>query len=186
MENANQSEIFNIGNISLSRPLQAPIFVKESEASKNKFSILDVMVVISAFIIVGCLVYLFFNPNKQGSESRNFKREADISMILSSIYSYTKEHGEIPKEIPVTEQCMQVGNEICKTGPHDCTGLVNLDSIVQDSEGNGKIISLPSDPESRSVNGTGYFISQDGRGNITVCAPYAERNVTLSFTKYMF
>jgi hypothetical protein len=186
MEKNEQPEIFNLGSISLSRPLQAPIFVKESENSKNKFSILDIMVVISAFVVVGCLIYLFFNPNKEGSENRNSKREADISMILSSVYSYSKEHGEIPKEIPVSEECMQVGNEICKTGPYDCSGLVNLNFIVQGSEGGGRIVSLPSDPENRSVNGTGYYIVQDGHGNVTVCAPYAERSVTLSFTKYMF
>ncbi len=182
MPKPEQNKVVIPRNQSLEKPLQ----VKSVEEHKTKFSILDILVVLSAFFVVGFLVYLFFNPNKEGSENRNSRRQADISMILSSIQSYTKDNNEIPKEVLISPQCMTAGNEICKIGPYDCTGLVNLNSIAKDKSGKERVLSIPSDPENRSINGTGYYISQDGLGNITICAPYAERNVSISFTKYMY
>lgn len=75
-------------------------------------------------------------------------------------------------------------NEICKTGPFDCTDLVNMDFLA-----NGKqeeLINMPMDPLHISINGTGYFIFNDGAGLVTVCAPYAERNEKISFSKYLY
>lgn len=172
-------------SIPLNQSLEKPLQIKRVE-EKTKFSFLDILVILSAFLVVGFLVYLVFNPNKEGSENRNSRRQADISMILSSVQSYTKDNKEIPKEILISMDCLSVGNEICRIGPYDCTGLVNLNVVTKDKNDKERVLSLPSDPENRSINGTGYYISQDGLGNVTVCAPYAERNVEISFTKYMF
>ncbi len=43
-------------------------------------------------------------------------------------------------------------------------------------ENTDELVVMPNDPLYVSVNGTGYFVSHDGEGIVTVCAPHAERN----------
>lgn len=161
------------------------IFIPVKEEIQKGFSFLDFLVIISALFVVGFLGYLFINPDKEGSDTRNIRRTADISSLLTSIYSYVQETGEVPTEIPTSDECVKVGHEICKAGPYDCTGLVNL-SEMSEGEDIQQIISLPIDPENKTINGTGYFIAHDGAGQVTICAPYAERNISISFTKYVY
>lgn len=164
---------------------------QEDEVLKVKkeekgFSILDFLVIIAAFFVIAFLGYLVLNPDKEGADKRNIHRSADVSSILTSISSYIGESGEIPDSIPVNNNCVGVENEICKIGPYNCKGLVDLSFLAEGENGENKVLSIPADPSSKSVNGTGYYISQDGQGGVTVCAPYAERNVEISFTKSVF
>ena len=159
--------------------------VEEKPSSKG-FSILDFLVIISAFFVIGFLGYLVLNPEKQGADERNVHRSADVASILTAVSNYIDSKGEIPSNIPINSECIAVGNEICKIGPYDCKGLVDLSFLTSNGSSDGGVISLPTDPSSKSVNGSGYYISQDGQGNITICAPYAERNVDISFSKFVF
>lgn len=154
------------------------------KSQKEGFSILDFLVILSAFFVIAFLGYLVLNPDKEGADNRNVHRSADVAFILSSVYSYTDQYNEIPETIPIGNECVNIGNEICKIGPYDCKGLVDLS--VLSGEEDDKVLSIPSDPLNKSVNGTGYYITQDGKGNITVCAPYSERNTDISFSKYVF
>ena len=113
-------------------------------------------------------------------------RTADISTILSSISTYTNKTGEIPEVIPVTDKCVSFGNEICKLGPYNCIDMVDLSILNNEEEGEEIVVSIPSDPMNSSVNGTGYYIIQDGVGTVTVCAPYAERGAEIVFEKYLY
>jgi carbon monoxide dehydrogenase subunit G len=153
---------------------------------KDTFSFLDFLVIICAFLVIAFLGYLVLNPEKEGADKRNIHRSADISSILTSVSKYVLDNKGVPESIPTTKECVSVGNEICRMGPYDCTGLVDLSFLNKESNGEESISSIPSDPSSKSVNGTGYYISYDGQGNITICAPYAERNVDISFTKFVF
>ncbi len=159
--------------------------LKIVKSEKKSFSILDVLVILSALLVVAFLGYLYLNPDKKGADVRNIHRSADVSSLLTSISAYSLKVGDIPEVIPISKECISAGHEICKVGPYDCTGLVNL-SFLADTEAEAKIFSIPSDPSSKSVNGTGYYISQDGKGNITICSPYSERNVEVSFTRAVF
>ena len=169
--------------------LSAPIS-KESltlintEKKEKKYTFLEILVVLSAITIVLVLALLAINPGKQGAEARNLQRQADISMILGEVSAYSRNMSSIPKEIPITGECVIFGNEICKMGPYDCSDLVNL-SFLSSLDGE-KLVNIPSDPLYISINGTGYYIFQNGEGSITACAPYAERNKEISFTKYLY
>lgn len=158
-------------------------FVPEKVPVKKeeKFKFLDILVVISAITVVGLLVLLAINPSKQASEARNIKRIADVSSILTMVSSYTNKSNQIPDIIPLKDVCVDFGNEICKSGPNDCTDLVNISSLYMD-----ELVVLPEDPLYISINGTGYYISQSKEGLVTVCAPHAERNEKISFSKLMY
>jgi hypothetical protein len=161
-----------------------PIPTDVGKEKKEKFNFLEILVVISAFLVVGLLVLLAINPSKESATARNLERSADASTILSYVSSYAARTKTIPDAIPQTQTCVEYMNEICKTGPFDCTDLVDMDFLA-----NGKqeeLINMPMDPLHISINGTGYFIFNDGTGLITVCAPYAERNEVISFSKYLY
>lgn len=153
-------------------------FIKE-----EKFNILEILVVISAFVVMGLLALLAINPSKEAAEARNIKRTADVSAILSYVSGYNNQYGEIPEQIPKSDTCVNFGNEICKTGPYNCTDLVDMSFLSKDQE---ELIVMPQDPLYISINGTGYYISKDGKGYVTVCAPHAERNEKISFSKLMY
>jgi type II secretory pathway pseudopilin PulG len=156
----------------------------QKEPKRKKYSILEVLIVFSAIGVVVTLAFLAINPGKTGAEARNRQRQADVSYILGELSSYSRGREGIPDEIPVTDRCVEFGNEICKIGPYDCEDLVDL-SFLNDpnTEDTAKI---PNDPLYVSINGTGYYTFQDGKGSITVCAPYAERNENITFTKYLY
>ncbi len=159
---------------------------KEEKQAKKGILILDYLVILCALFVVAFLGYLVINPQKEGAESRNDARSADISMILSAVVAYTSQRGEIPEIIPTGQECVKFGNEICKLGPYDCVGMVDLSVLNSEKKGEEIVTSIPSDPTNKSTNGTGYYITQDGNGTVTVCAPYAERGEPIVFEKYLY
>lgn len=157
---------------------------KEEKESKNRLKFTEFILILSAVGVIVFLLLLVVNPNKEAAEARNMKRSADISTILAYMSSYAKQQESVPNEIPNSELCVNFTHEICKTGPYDCTDFVNMSFL---SEGNDeKLVIMPNDPLYVSLNGTGYFISHNGQGQITVCAPHAERNQKISFSKYIY
>jgi hypothetical protein len=167
----------------LSAP-QSQYVINKVGKKESRFSILDVLIILSALFVVGLLAYLIINPDKESSDLRNVHRSADISAILTSVVAYVNIHGDIPEEIPMADNCVTYGNEICKSGSSDCTDLVDISFL--NSSNTDDVFNVPVDPQNLSVNGTGYYIYHNGEGEISVCAPYAERNVEISFSKYIY
>jgi len=156
----------------------------DKQARKKKYSIFEILVVLCAIGEVVVLSLLAINPGKEGAEARNAKRRADISYILAEVTIYSKSKASIPNILPTSDQCISFNQEICKTGPYDCSEFVDLSFL--NNPNSDDVTQMPTDPLYISVNGTGYYISQDGKGSITVCAPYAERNEEITFTKYLY
>lgn len=161
-----------------------PSVPKKSVDSPDRLRVTEIMLILSAVGIVVFLVLLAINPNKEAAEARNLRRSADISTILSYVSSYVEGKEVVPNEIPNSSQCVEFTHEICKTGPYNCTDLVSMGFLTEEDE--EALVNIPNDPLYVSVNGTGYFISHDGEGIVTVCAPHAERNEQISFSKDMY
>jgi type II secretory pathway pseudopilin PulG len=168
----------------ISKETKEKLSNQDNQSKKKKYSIFEILVVLSAIGVVAVLALLAINPGKEGAESRNAKRRADTSYILAEVTMYSKSKASIPNTIPTSEECVGFNQEICKTGPYDCSEYVDL-SFLNNPDSNN-VTQMPSDPLYVSVNGTGYYISQDGLGSITVCAPYAERHEEITFTKYLY
>jgi len=144
--------------------------------------LLDVMVIFSIFLVIGGFAYMILNPGKMRSDVRNSSRNTDILDIMQDMSVYTETTGNIPEMIPLNRSCASIGNEICKTGIADCKGYIDLTKAVE----LGRTKTLPVDPLRSTGNGTGYYISHDGEGNIMVCAPLAERNVKIELKLFMY
>ena len=159
--------------------------VKTSKKGEEKgFKLLEILVIFSAIVVIALFALLAINPSKEAAEARNMKRSADISSILSFVSSYNNQYGVIHAAIPKADACVSFGNEICKTGPFNCTDLVNMSFLSEENA--EELVVMPQDPLFISINGTGYYISQDQKGYVTVCAPHAERNEKISFSKLMY
>lgn len=152
--------------------------------TKNRYKITEILLILSAVGVVIFLALLAVNPSKKASEARNLQRTADVSTVLTYISSYADGRKDIPAVLPTSHTCVEFTHEICRTGPYNCRDLVNMDFLME--ENTDALVIMPNDPLYISANGTGYFVSHDGEGVVTVCAPHAERNEQISFSKYMY
>ncbi|OGF34203.1 hypothetical protein A2533_02805 [Candidatus Falkowbacteria bacterium RIFOXYD2_FULL_35_9] len=148
---------------------------------KKGITLLEVILIVAAIAILAGIITLALNPSKQLSETRNAQRAIDVKMILDAVYQYDTDNNDFNfQNIPQSTDCLGMRtSEICKDGG-SCDGLVDLSVITA---GGKYLTSIPNDPMIASYNGTGYNIVKSINGRITVCAPGAEYNNTISITK---
>jgi len=145
-----------------------------ASARHKGFTLLEILLVVAGIAILAGIVILALNPGKQLADTRNSPRRADVNTILNAVYQYSIDNnGSVPASITTTPTA------VCATGG-TCTGLIDLSVLTT----NGKyLVSLPKDPTAGTANSTGYNISKDANGRITVSAPSAEQGATISVTR---
>lgn len=152
--------------------------IKSLKQNAKGFTLLEVLLVVAIIAILAGIVIIAINPGKNLGDTRNSQRQADVTTILNGVYQYSLDNnGTLPTGITTT------ATEICATSASSCTGLVDLSVVTA----NGKyLVAMPKDPQCSTTcatNGTGYKISKDANGRITVVAPSAEQSKTISVTR---
>lgn len=145
--------------------------------------LLSVLVVIPLLAILLAVTLIAINPSKQFSQANNTKRMSDISAISSAIAQFKQQNGANPTGISDTP------TEIAKNTADICANIVpNL------------IAALPTDPlastkeqksgppfqnivDCTTTYSTGYLVNANNDGTITVSAPKAELDQTISVTR---
>lgn len=142
------------------------------------FTLLEVLLVLAILAILAGIVIIAVNPGKQLGDSRNAQRQADVTTILNGVYQYSLDNnGALPSGVTTTS------TEICATGAASCANLIDLSTVTSSEQ---YITSIPKDPQCSATcatNGTGYKIMKSSDGRITVSAPAAESNKTISATR---
>lgn len=147
---------------------------------KRGFTLLEILLVVSAIAILAGIVIVAINPSKQLGDTRNAQRRVDVNTILNGIYQYTLDtNGTLPASIPAVATCTGATSEVCKTGGN-CANLVDLTVLTTNQK---YVTSLPNDPTGSTVNGSGYLAVKSANGRVTVCAPSAENAATISVTR---
>jgi prepilin-type N-terminal cleavage/methylation domain-containing protein len=141
---------------------------------KKGFTLLEILLVVGAIAIIAGIVILAINPSKQLADTRNAQRRVDVNTILNGVYQYAIDNnGTLPASITVTS------TNTCKTGG-SCATLIDLSVLTASGT---YLVAIPTDPTGSSTNGTGYFISKNANGRVTVNAPSAENSATISVTR---
>jgi len=125
---------------------------------------------------------------------RDAQRIADMEGILSAITVYAVDNkGSIGTlDIPIAESCSAAVNAICddstwRTHMTDlnvlddstwCTHMTDLNVLIEEKY----LLEISEDPyfEKSQFGGTGYHVTQNNIGNITVCAPHSEAESNIS------
>jgi len=143
--------------------------------NKKGFTLLEILLVVAIIAILAGIVILAINPRKQLADANNTRRWADVNTILNAVYQYSIDNkGTTLSAIPV------VSGEICKKDV-DCTGFINLSTLLTDEK---YLVDIPVDPSVTSGgSGTGYNIVKSTNGRITITAPLAQNSVIISVSK---
>ena len=146
---------------------------------QSGFTLLEILLVVAAIAILAGIVIFAINPAKQLGDTRNAQRKVDVNTILNAMHQYFLDHnGQFPGSDLSSSEI-----EICQTGASSCASLLDLDDLTENSK---YLVAIPIDP---SINpeetlSTGYQISQsDSNGALTVSAPNAENDITISITR---
>ncbi len=141
------------------------------------FTLLEILLVVAAIGILAGIVILAINPSKQLGDTRNAQRKADVNTILNSVYQYAIDNnGILPASITSTS------TEICRATT-SCATMVNMDVILLNEK---YLTAIPQDPKGgvfSVATSSGYFISKNANGRVTVSATQAEQGAVISATR---
>lgn len=134
---------------------------------RSGFTLIELLLVIVIMGVLGSIIFLALNPQRQLGLARDRKRFNDITSILDAVYQYQVDENQLPPGIPLTLQ------EICKKEALSCNNGVDINILTA----SGKyLVTIPHDPHApESGTGTAYFIVKDANKRITLTAPLAEQ-----------
>lgn len=146
--------------------------MKHLSLHRKGFTLIEILVVIGIIAILAAIVIIAINPAKQFAQARNTTREAGVNSILNAVGQ------RIADNKGVFEGTFGSTNH-CDALPSTATAITT--SMGTSATGNTSgdlgclaptyIPSLPLDPTVASGANTGYTISVEATGRVTVCAP---------------
>lgn len=152
-------------------------YQKYISEAKNKISNLSkTQKTMSIFLLLSIVTVgiFFLNPKKKLLEMRNSQRRSDVVNILNAVYKYSADGGDISF---VTNSPTM----ICKTGAQNCEGLVDISNVIAKEK--TVLSEIPTDPNAKDVNSSGYQIWKSNSGRLNVAAPLAENKAVISLSK---
>jgi prepilin-type N-terminal cleavage/methylation domain-containing protein len=153
--------------------------VKRNKASG--FTLIEVLLVIAILAILAAVVIVAINPAKQFGEAQDAERRSDVRAILDALHQYSIDNsGFYPDGVPteVADSCLGGGVNICQPEV-SCDG-VRIDEIIAEGV---YMTDMPQDPTSGTEDITGYRISRNANGRVTVCAPSAYGGAEITVTR---
>lgn len=145
---------------------------------KKGFTLIELLVVIAIVIALGVAVFAALNPAQRLKDARDARRTSDVDTILTAIHQYIIDQKGDASGLSLTTADQQLG-----TGASGCAISTGGCSVVATAclniAGSGGTLlskylkSMPIDPlggTTYTAAKTGYAVSQDANGLITVKA----------------
>lgn len=144
---------------------------------RKGFTLIELLVVIGILAVLLAITLIAINPARQFSQANNTKRASDVNAILNAIGQYAADNrGTLPAGITTAAQ------NVANTGADICSSLMTQ-----------YLAALPVDPltnngapvtDCTQAYDTNYTVVRSAADNrITVTAPAAELNATISVTR---
>jgi len=148
------------------------------------FTLIELLIVIAIIAILAGVVFVSLNPLQRFQDARDAARWTDITALLSAIKVDQVDNGG-PYLSDITERkagtTYLIGNDTANCDDAACS-LVTADANcvdLGDLETEGYIAGVPVSPDGPGVTTwddglTGYYVSRNSNGSITVGACEAE------------
>lgn len=143
--------------------------MKKEHKSKG-FTLIEILVVIGIIAILAAIVIVAINPAKQFAQARNAERTSNVEAILNSIGQRMADDKGVFAGTFGTYTCPALATPTAREHIDKASGGAGLDlSCLAPTY----IAALPSDPDPTYAVApyTGYDISVDTNGRVTVYAP---------------
>lgn len=162
--------------------------MKLAQAIKRGFTLIELLVVIGILAILLAITLIAINPARQFQQANDTKRLSDINAILNAVGQYSADnHGLLPGNITTTPADVGIDGATPPNGAGLCTTLVPtyIQALPADpNTNNGAPITQTGSPLAcPATYTTGYQISKDANGRVTVTAPAAQLNTPMSVTR---
>ncbi len=144
--------------------------------NKKGFTLVEVLLVVVIIAILAAIVIVAINPARQISQANNTERSSNVKTVLDAVHEYAIDNrGALPAGITATPTI--VGSSAAQ---------INICSVLVPTY----VPEMPFDPTAAGAHytscadyDTGYNISSDTAGRVTVSAPGAELAETISVTR---
>jgi prepilin-type N-terminal cleavage/methylation domain-containing protein len=145
---------------------------------KKGFTLIELIIVIAIIAILAAAIFVAIDPARRLHESRNARRSSDIATILDAIKTYQADTGgSLPVAVADMTDSLyyQIGTD--SSGCNiDCLGSTTEDPCVDLSGiGSSYLAKVPFDPDQGEDATTGYGITKDSNGALSIVACYAEK-----------
>ena len=146
---------------------------------RKGFTLIELLVVIGILGILLAIVLIAINPAAQFAQANNTSRTNDVNTILNAVHQYGADHKGVLTPLGLTDTPTQIASggtasAVCALLVPDYVSLFPVDPAV-----NNGIALTETDCEPADTFSTGYVISQDTEGRVTVTATAEEvRGVT--------
>lgn len=137
--------------------------------SNKGFTLIELLVVIGILGVLLAIVLIAINPARQFAQANNTARRSDVNTLLNAIHQYAADNkGVLPADMPARGAPAE---NISSTAANICADISPT-----------YVAQLPTDPtlntaaisNCAAAYDTGYQVSVDTSGRVTVSAPSAE------------
>jgi len=152
-----------------------------SRRAVSGFTLIEILVVIGIIAILAAVVIVALNPARQFAQARNAQRSSNVNTLLNAVSQRMADNRGLWTSGGATG-CDDIPSTPANIGSNSFNAaFVDIKTCIVPTYVSTMVYD-PSAPTA-GIASTGYTISKDANGRITVSSPYAELGTVISVTR---